>query len=128
MLSSKLLPALPGHAGDVSTGVGGASPCVYVVPPRAPGAYEYPVTVLNKVQLLPTKLKALQPLVRSQRFRQAAASATIARLASIVMSILSVVDKSSAPDMPEVPDWSSAVVEELALDNSFMPEVSISVP
>lgn len=89
------------------------------------------MTVLNKVQLLPTKLKALQPLVRSQRFRQAVASATIARLASIVMSMseaMSVEDESSAPDMPEVPDWSSAVVEALAPDNSLMSEVSISVP
>ena len=121
MSSVKVFPALAGQTGEVSIGVGGASPWSYTAPPTAPGAYEYPVTELKSVQLLPTKLKARQPLVLSQRFRQDSTSGTIALFLSISMPSISDMSSSSSsmsslsigierpgPDIPSVPDSSAS--------------------
>lgn len=132
MLSVKLLPALAGHEGDISTGVGGGPPCAYTVPPRAPGAYEYPVTELNNVQLVPTKLKALQPVVLSHSARHEATSGRVALLEILVIiailmsDIAFAADVSTDPDMAEVPDSSSDA--SLSGGTSLMSEVSISTP
>jgi len=137
VLSVNVLPALAGHDGDVSTGVGGAASCAYTVPPRAPGAYEYPVTELNKVQSVPTKLKALQPVVLSHRARHEATSGRVALLEILVIIAMFMsddafaADVSSDPDMAEVPDSSSASASDVSSvdgGTSLMPEVSISVP
>jgi hypothetical protein len=124
ILSVKVLPALAGHDGDVSTGVGGAVPWAYTVPPSAPGAYEYPVTELNKVQLVPTKLKALQPVVLSHKARH---EATLGRVALLDIFVI-IADVSSEPDMADVPESSSACDASSVGGTSLMSEVSISVP
>jgi hypothetical protein len=115
MPSVKVFPALPGQTGDVSIGVGGASPWPYTVPATAPGAYEYPVTELRRVQLVPTKLNALHPLVLSQRARHDSTSGTVALLTSIGMPYISDMSSESSsgfagpgPDNPLVPDSSES--------------------
>jgi hypothetical protein len=130
ILSVKVLPALAGHDGDVSTGVGGAVPWAYTVPPSAPGAYEYPVTELNKVQLVPTKLKALQPIVLSHKARHEATLGRVALLDIfvIIADVAFAADVSSEPDMAGVPESSSACDASSVGGTSLMSEVSISVP
>jgi hypothetical protein len=115
MPSVKVFPALPGQTGDVSIGVGGASPWPYTVPATAPGAYEYPVTELRRVQLVPTKLNALHPLVLSQRARHDSTSGTVALLTSIGMPYISDLSSESSsgfagpgPDNPPVSDSSDS--------------------
>jgi len=86
------------------------------------------------VQLVSTKLKALQPVVLSHRARQAATSGTMALLEILVIIAMFMSDAESAadvpsdPDMPEVPDSPSASDARLLEDTSLMSEVSISVP
>lgn len=86
------------------------------------------------MQLVPTKLKALQPVVLSHRARQEAISGTMALLeilviiAMFISDVASSADISSDPDMPDVPDSSSVSDALLVGDTSLMSEVSISTP
>jgi hypothetical protein len=56
------------------------------------------------VQLVPTKLKALQPAVLSHRARHEATSGKVALLEILVIIAMLSSDVSSDPDMAEVPD------------------------